>query len=121
LFVFVQRDFCPERFFVQTERSLAMRRKADRWAGRNLKDCKQRGEWAELYFMMLAAGLGMKVSKPFGGTSQYDVGVDRTGGVLRVQAKSTIYTRRNGGYSLNVMGPQREMYLPGTVDFLRCC
>jgi hypothetical protein len=94
-----------------------MRRKADRWAGRNLKDCIQRGEWAELYFMMLAAGLGMKVSRPFGGRSQYDVGVDRTGGVLRVQVKSTIYTRRKDGYSLNVMGPQREMYLPGTVDF----
>jgi hypothetical protein len=94
-----------------------MWRKKDRWAGRNLKDCKQRGEWAELYFMMQAAGLGMKVSRPFGGCSQYDVGVDRAGGVLRVQVKSTVYTRRNGGYSLNVMGPQREKYLPGTVDF----
>ncbi len=66
---------------------------------------------------MMAAGLGMKVSRPFGGSSQYDVGVDRAGGVLRVQVKSTIYTRRNGGYSLNVMGPQREKYLPGTVEF----
>jgi hypothetical protein len=37
--------------------------------------------------------------------------------VLRVQVKSTIYKRRNGEYSLNVMGPQRKKYDPGTVDF----
>lgn len=43
-----------------------MRRKADRLAGGKLKDCKERGEWAELYFMMLAAGLGMKVSSRLG-------------------------------------------------------
>jgi hypothetical protein len=36
---------------------------------------------------------------------------------VRVQVKSTIYTRRNGGFSLNVMGPQRKKYEPGTVDF----
>jgi hypothetical protein len=37
--------------------------------------------------------------------------------VLRVQVKSTIYTRRGGGYSLNVLGPQRQKYAPGSVDF----
>ena len=42
-----------------------MWRKANRLAGAQLKHCKERGEWAELYFMMMAAGLGMKVSKPF--------------------------------------------------------
>jgi hypothetical protein len=94
-----------------------MRRKADRLAGGKLKNCKERGEWAELYFMMLAAGQGMKVSKPFGESGKYDVGVENQKRVLRVQVKSTIYTRRNGGYSLNVMGPQRKKYEPGTVDF----
>jgi hypothetical protein len=99
-----------------------MWRKKDRMAGGRLPGCKERGEWAELYFMMQAAGLGMKVSRPFGSVGRYDVGVEnpREGNqarVLRVQVKSTIYTRRNGGYSLNVMGPQRKKYLPGTVDF----
>jgi len=94
-----------------------MRRKASRMAGGKLKDCKERGEWAELYFMMMAAGQGMKVSKPFGESVRYDVGVENQKRVLRVQVKSTIYKRRNGEYSLNVMGPQRKKYAPGTVDF----
>src|SRR5580693_9328155 len=99
-----------------------MWRKANRLAGAQLKHCKERGEWAELYFMMMAAGLGMKVSKPFGDSGRYDVGVEshidaNQSRVLRVQVKSTIYKRRGDGYSLNVMGPQRKKYQPGTVDF----
>jgi PD-(D/E)XK endonuclease len=109
-----------------------MWRKANRLAGAQLKHCKERGEWAELYFMMMAAGLGMKVSKPFGDSGRYDVGVEshihenhareshayeNQGRVLRVQVKSTIYKRRGDCYSLNVMGPQRKKYQPGTVDF----
>jgi hypothetical protein len=39
------------------------------------------------------------------------------GRLQRVQVKSTIYRRRNGEYSLNIMGPKRKMYAPGTVDF----
>jgi len=34
-----------------------------------------------------------------------------------VQVKSTLYKRRGEGYSLNVMGPQRERYPSGVVDF----
>ena len=94
-----------------------MRRKANRMAGGKLEDCRERGEWAELYFMMMAAGLGMKVLRLFGQTGRYDVGVENQGRLLRVQVKSTIYKRRNGEYSLNVMGPQRKKYEPGTVDF----
>jgi hypothetical protein len=109
-----------------------MWRKANRLAGAQLKHCKERGEWAELYFMMMAAGFGMKVSKPFGDSGRYDVGVEshihesyvganqayeNQSRVLRVQVKSTIYKRRGDCYSLNVMGPQRKKYQPGTVDF----
>jgi hypothetical protein len=94
-----------------------MRWKANRLAGGTLKDCKERGEWAELYFLMVAAGLGMNVLRPFGQTGVYDVGVDRSGRLQRVQVKSTIYRRRCGEFSLNVMGPQRKKYEPGTVDF----
>ncbi|MFZ0287877.1 MAG: group I intron-associated PD-(D/E)XK endonuclease [Candidatus Sulfotelmatobacter sp.] len=39
------------------------------------------------------------------------------GGSSGVQVKSTIYKRRGDGYSLNVMGPKRKKYVPGTVDF----
>jgi hypothetical protein len=94
-----------------------MRRKANRMAGGKLPGCKERGEWAKLYFMMMAAGLGMKVSKPFGDSGRYDVGVESQRGVVRVQVKSTIYKRRCGKYSLNVMGPRRQKYVPGTVDY----
>jgi hypothetical protein len=41
----------------------------------------------------------------------------REGRILRVQVKSTVYKRRGEGYSLNVMGPQREPYPAGVVDF----
>ena len=94
-----------------------MRRKASRMAGGKLTGCKERGEWAELYFMMMAVGLGMKVLRLFGDSGRYDVGVENGSRVLRVQVKSTIYKRRNGEYSLNVMGPQRKKYEPGSVDF----
>jgi hypothetical protein len=94
-----------------------MRRKASRMGGGKLKGKKERGEWAELYFMMLVAGLGMKVLRLFGQTGRYDVGVENGGRLLRVQVKSTIYKRRGGCYSLNVKGPQRKKYEPGTVDF----
>jgi len=93
-----------------------MRRKPDRLAGGKLKDHKSRGEWAELYFMMLAAGQGMKVSRPFGVT-RYDVGVDNPTRPLRVQVKSTIHHRPGHGYSLKLVGSRRKKYEPGTVDF----
>jgi PD-(D/E)XK endonuclease len=86
-------------------------------AGGLLKGCKERGEWAELYFMMLVVGLGMKVLRLFGESGRYDVGVENGARVVRVQVKSTIYKRRGEGYSLNVMGPQRKKYAPGSVDF----
>src|SRR5271165_1252470 len=82
-----------------------------------VKGCKERGEWAELCFMAKAAGLGMAVSKPLGDSQRYDVLVEAGGRILRVQVKSTIYRRRGSEYSLNVMGPQRKKYKPGTVDF----
>jgi hypothetical protein len=93
-----------------------MRRKADRLAGGKLKDHKARGEWAELYFMMLAAGLGMKVSRPFG-VARYDVGVDHPTRSLRVQVKSTIHWCSGHGYGLKLVGSRRKKYEAGSVDF----
>ena len=50
---------------------------------------KRRGEWVELIFMMRAAELGVNVSKPWGDSSAYDVGVESGVRILRVQVKST--------------------------------
>jgi hypothetical protein len=67
--------------------------------------------------MMMVVGLGMKALRLFGDSGRYDVGVENGSRVLRVQVKSTVYKRRGEGYSLNVMGPQRKKYAPGSVDF----
>jgi hypothetical protein len=60
-------------------------------------DQKERGEWVELLFMASAARLGLKVSRPHGDSSRYDVIVEGGGKLYRVQVKSTTFTR-NGCY-----------------------
>src|SRR5947209_5104499 len=82
-----------------------------------IEGCKERGEWAELCFMARAAGLGMGVMRPFGDSRRYDVAVEAGRRLVRVQVRSTIYRRRGKEYSLNMMGPGRKRYPPGTVDF----
>ena len=68
--------------------------------------------------MAKAAGLGLRVSKPYGDSASYDVGVESAGRILRVQVKSTLYRRRGiESYSLNVHGPRRQLYKDGSVDF----
>lgn len=67
---------------------------------RNLKKAypshpKERGEWVELLFMANAARLGLKVAKPHGDSSRYDVLVEGEGKLHRVQVKSTTF-KRNG-------------------------
>ena len=76
--------------------------------GYRLRGCKERGEWAELCFMARAAENGLRESKPYGESASYDVGVEHKGTILRVQVKSTIYYRRGGSFSLNVLGPEAE-------------
>jgi hypothetical protein len=82
------------------------------------KTNKARGEWVELCFMAKAAGMGLPVSKPYGDSARYDVGVDRNGRVLRVQIKSTM--RNQPGtpyYALRLVGSQERPYVKGEVDF----
>lgn len=68
--------------------------------------------------MARAAGCGLRVSKPYGDSASYDVGVECEGRILRVQVKSTLYRRRGiESYSLNVHGPRRRLYRRGSVDF----
>ena len=89
--------------------------------GLRIKDRKERGIWAELYFMALAAGYGLKILSPYGGLGPYDVGVEDGGPILRVQVKCTIYSHARGGFRISVRGPKhgakRRGYEPGTVDF----
>jgi len=94
-----------------------MGRKHSFGTGERIKDCKQRGEWAELCFMARAAGEGIRVSKPYGDTVSYDVGAQAGRQILKVQVKSTTYCRRGNEYSLNMHGPKRKRYPKGTVDF----
>jgi hypothetical protein len=87
-----------------------------------IKGTKERGAWAELYFMVLAMSQGLKVSSPYGGLGPYDVGVENgTGPILRVQVKCTLYQCVKGCYcmSINVKDGSRGRrgYAPGTVDF----
>jgi hypothetical protein len=89
--------------------------------GGRIKGKNERGAWAELYFMVLAMTYGLKLSSPYGGYGPYDVGVEGTGPILRVQVKCTLCQCRGGGYSISVnrsYGTRRRRgYAPGTVDF----
>lgn len=61
------------------------------------KTYKQRGEWVELQFMADASKQRFAVSKPWGDTQAYDVGIDHGPNFLRVQVKSTTL-RAGAGY-----------------------
>jgi hypothetical protein len=69
---------------------------------------KHRGEWVELLFMAAVALRGFNISKPWGDSASWDVGVDREPDFLRVQVKST--TKRTvAGYSCDLKpGPHRK-------------
>jgi PD-(D/E)XK nuclease superfamily protein len=83
-----------------------------------IKGNKERGAWAELYFMALAAGHGLRVSNPYGGFASYDVGVEGGAGpILRIQVKCTFFHHPRGGYGIDLKGPGSRGYPPGSVDF----
>jgi hypothetical protein len=66
--------------------------------------------------MARAAERGLNVSKPHGDSASYDVGVEQNGRFLRIQVKSTTF-RRKGSYTCNIVGPKRERYGRGQLDF----
>jgi hypothetical protein len=70
---------------------------------------KQRGEWVELQFMARAAQHCFAVSKPWGDTQAYDVGVEHGEDFLRVQVKSTI-ARSGAGYRCQFMPNHRKKH-----------
>jgi hypothetical protein len=84
----------------------------------HIKNHKLRGEWAELRFMARAAELGLSVSKPWGESARYDVGIEHHGRFLRVQVKSTIY-QVGGSYVCNTRSDSHNHpYTCGQIDFM---
>ena len=82
----------------------------------NFPTCQEQGEWVELCLMARAVERGFCVSRPHGDSASYDVGVEHNGRFLRVQVKSTTFCR-NGSYTCNIIGPKRQRYPTGKVDF----
>jgi hypothetical protein len=70
------------------------------------KSFKERGEWVELQFMAAAAQRRFAVSKPWGDTKPYDVGIEHDGNYLRIQVKST--TMRSGAGYLCQFHPNHQ-------------
>jgi len=66
------------------------------------RNFKQRGEWVELLFMAKAAQRRFAISKPWGDTQAYDVGIEHGSNFLRVQVKSTT-VRVGAGYRCQFM------------------
>jgi hypothetical protein len=76
---------------------------------------KQRGEWVELLFMTVAAGLGFTVAKPFGDSARYDVIVENEGRFLRIQVKSTeLWTGSSYVCQLHMCG---RLYSAEDIDY----
>ena len=83
------------------------------------KTYKERGEWVELTFMAKAVEMGFKVSKPWGDSVAYDVGVESGSRVLRVQVKSTSCQIGNGHLCRLKPNPKSAPYTTEKLDFLR--
>jgi len=77
---------------------------------------KLRGEWTELLFMTRATEHGLRVIKPWGDSSRYDVVVETGGRFLRVQVKSTS-CKRNNHYVCSIDGRGKNPYTAADIDF----
>jgi hypothetical protein len=84
----------------------------------DIKNHKRRGEWAELRFMAEAAQRGLSVSKPWGESDRYDIGVEHNGRFLRVQIKSVMH-RVGPSYRCGVRASDRSRpYKRCEIDFV---
>jgi hypothetical protein len=86
-----------------------------------IKNCKRRGEWAELQFLATAAKHGLQVFKPLGDSARYDAVVENQGSFVRVQVKSTT-CRKSPGYYICGVRPSvaSAPYKRGEFEFLAC-
>jgi hypothetical protein len=78
---------------------------------------KERGEWVELQFMAWALRKGFTVTKPWGDSSSYDVGVEHGRQFLRVQIKSSSYRTGNGYMCGFAPNQRRKRYARRKIDF----
>ncbi len=77
---------------------------------------KLRGEWTELLFMTRATEHGLRVIKPWGDSSRYDVVVETGGRFLRVQVKTTSH-RRGRQYVCSIDRRGKNPYTAADIDF----
>jgi hypothetical protein len=82
----------------------------------SIRHPKARGEWAELRFMLRATELGLRVTKPWGDNSPYDLVIETNGRFLRVQVKCTRF-RRGRSYKCH-LDSNGHPYSPDQIDFL---
>lgn len=90
--------------------------KKRRLSGTIIKNCKKRGEWAELVFAMRAIEHGLHLGRPWGESSGYDFTVDQGTRIVRVQVKSTIF-HEGEGYSCTLKN-SRGPYKKNSFDFV---
>jgi PD-(D/E)XK nuclease superfamily protein len=83
-----------------------------------IKNCKRRGEWAELEFMAAAAKHGLEVFNPRGDSATYDAVVETRGHFVRVQVNSTTALRPEGCYRCNIRPASGLPYKRGDFDFI---
>ena len=82
----------------------------------SIRHPKARGEWAELRFMLRATELGLRVTKPWGDNSPYDLVIETSGRFLRVQVKCTRF-RRGRSYKCH-LDSNGHAYSPEQIDFI---
>lgn len=85
--------------------------------GQGIKKPKERGEWAELLFMLRGAEHELKVGKPWGDSARYDVSVEYKGKFQRVQVKCTMAQFKGGGYICTFSHTGMAPYTVDDVDF----
>jgi hypothetical protein len=73
---------------------------------------------AEAAFMAVAAALGLRVAKPWGESSRYDLIVDTGKKLLRVQVKSAHRAGEYGGYTFHAHGNSSRVYGADEIDVL---
>jgi hypothetical protein len=90
-----------------------------------IRNPKRRGEWVELKFMARVAGLDLEVSKPWGDSARYDVGVEGRGRrgrrAWKVQVKSTMcFSKKSRRSYVCAVHPNQKghAYRRGEFDFL---
>jgi hypothetical protein len=85
--------------------------------GMKIRNCKKRGEWAELVFATRAIERGLILARPWGESSGYDFTVDQGVRIVRVQVKSTIFKEGKEGYSCTLKD-SKGPYKKNSFDFV---